>query len=74
VRLDRKAIEREVARHDGVSLRIEQRGKHFAAVLNFGERSRFVILSASHCDRARALKNQIADVRREIRNLKGVAA
>jgi hypothetical protein len=69
VRFDRRAIEREVARHAGVSIRFEHSGHHFRAVLAYAGRTRFVIMSESSSDH-RATRNQISDVRREIRRLK----
>jgi hypothetical protein len=64
----RDSIAREVAKHQGVGVRFELRGKHDAAVLTFGARSRFVIMSKTPSDR-RGLQNKLGDVRRTIRDL-----
>lgn len=61
-------IRREVARHPGVAVHFEPRGKHHAAVLTYQGRSRFVILSGTPGDH-RGILNKIRDVRHTIRDL-----
>jgi hypothetical protein len=70
MRRHREAVEREVARHPGVTLAWEERGSHDVARLTIRGRSQFITVSRSaSCCRAAA--NQRADVRRAVRTLKG---
>lgn len=68
---NRREIEREVALHPGISLRWERRGKHLAAVLTLGARSRTVFIGRT-CSDYRALANQRSHVRQAIRTLRGL--
>jgi hypothetical protein len=68
VRGNRREIEREVARFPGVRVTFEEGGRHIRAKVTFREGSRIVTISSTASD-CRALRNQIADVRRAIREL-----
>jgi hypothetical protein len=65
---NRREIEREVARFPGVRIEFEEGGRHIRAKVSFREGSRIVTISSTASDH-RALKNQIGDVRRAIREL-----
>jgi hypothetical protein len=68
VKGNRREIEREVARFPGVRVTFEDRSRHTLVRVTFRDGSRLVTISSTASDH-RALKNQIGDVRRAIREL-----
>lgn len=54
---------------EGAQARFEDTKRHQKMVITFGDKSRFVLLSKSNSDCARAVKNMVGDVRRELRTL-----
>lgn len=65
----RQAIELEMARHPGVTWRVEPGGKHHRVVVEVAGRSRFVPFSLTNTD-FRGQRNKIADIRKAIYFLK----
>lgn len=65
----REAIQRELARWPGVRAVFSRRSKHRQVVLNYEERSRFVVYPVTPSDNRCGLRNSIQDVRQALRLL-----
>lgn len=64
-----KACERELASWPGVTVQQEKKGRHVRVILEYQNRTRFVVRPTSPSDGARGAKNHVRDIRHTLLQL-----